>query len=83
MTSVRPAGRTADCLYAARKNNNLTLKFLECYKYDNVKLCSMVLLISALPIHTTFGDFDCISRSQQCQTVLIENFETLEPERFP
>ena len=28
----------------------------------------------ALLIHTTFSDFDCISRAQQCQTVLTENF---------
>ena len=27
----------------------------------------------ALPIHITFSDLDCISRLQQCQTVLTEN----------
>ena len=26
----------------------------------------------ALHIHTTFSDLDCISRSQQCQTVFTE-----------
>ena len=28
----------------------------------------------ALQVHNTFSDLDCISRSQQCQTVLTENF---------
>ena len=32
--------------------------------YDGTSYC-------ALPVHYTFSDFDIISRSQQCQTVLI------------
>ena len=28
----------------------------------------------ALPVYIAFGDLECISRSQQCQTVLTENF---------
>ena len=40
----------------------------------NIKLCSMVVHVELLPIHTTFSDLDCSSRSQQCQTALTENF---------
>ena len=39
----------------------------------HVKLCMMILLIE-LYLFTTLSDLDHISRSQQCRTVLTENF---------
>ena len=44
------------------------------YKYDKCQTLHDGSTHKALPIHTTFSDLDCISRSQQCQTVLTENF---------
>ena len=43
------------------------------------KICMMMMVLVsitcwALPTHTTFSDLDHILRSQQCQTVLTENF---------
>ena len=41
----------------------------------NVRLCIVVLInYWALPVHFTFSYLDQISRSQQCQTVLFENY---------
>ena len=61
--------RLAIQLSVGGKNFNITT-FLDAMNMGNVKLCS---IHRALPIHTTFSDLDCISRSQQCQKVLIEN----------
>ena len=39
----------------------------------NVELCSMVLLIDLLPVHITVSDFNHVSGSHSCQTVLTKN----------
>ena len=47
----------------------------------NVKLCMMVVFTELYPfMQLTFSDLDCISRSQQCQTVLTENVMFLSSE---
>ena len=51
------------------KNSNIAI-YTDTINVINVKLCMMVLLID----YTPFSDLDHISRSQQCQTVLTENF---------
>ena len=51
--------------------------FLGCYKYDKCQTLHDGSIHWAFPIHTTFSDLDCISGSQQCQTVLIEHFKFL------
>ena len=42
--------------------------FLDTINTTNVEVCVMVVLI-----YTTFSGLLCISRSQQCQTVLTDN----------
>ena len=61
--SVRPA--------VCSKNFNVQI-FSDAINIINVKLY-MVVVLWALPVHTTFSDLDCSSRSQQCWTGLIEN----------
>ena len=67
MISFRPAGR----LFIYAKNFNIAISL------DTINMIYQTLhgdsAYRALPIHTTFIDFDCILRSQQCQTVLTEN----------
>ena len=47
----------------------------------NVKFCMMVVFTELYPfMQLTFSDLDCISRSQQCQTVLTENVMFLSSE---
>ena len=62
----------------------------------NMSLCKMIrvrpagresacgknlnVAIMSFTIHTTFSDLDCISRSQQCQTVSSQNFMFLSDE---
>ena len=74
MISVRPAGRLSVC----GKNVNVAIfsgavNFLGRCKYDKCQTLRDGSTHLALPIHTTFSDLDCISRSQQCQTVLPES----------
>ena len=71
MINVRPA----DCLCTANIAN-----FLETMNVIKVKLCMMVVLIALYPVVPLLSDLDCISRSQQCQTVLTENFIFLSDE---
>ena len=47
--------------------------FLGHCKYDKCQTLHDGSTYWASLIHTTFSDSDCISRLQQCQTVLIEN----------
>ena len=62
----------ADCLCVAKA---LTVYSLRHYKYyDKCQALCYDSTYWALPIHTTFSDFDYIWRSQQCQTVLTEDF---------
>ena len=51
--------------------------FLRHYRYDNCQSFHDGSTQWTLPINTTFSDLDYISRSQQCQTVLTENFKLL------
>ena len=71
MISVRPAGWL---IVRCGKNFNVAV-FSDTMNVINFKLCMMVLLTHwALPVHTSFGALDHISRSQVCPTILIENF---------
>ena len=56
-----------DCPYVAKF---LCCDFLRCYKYKTLHSGSTHW---ALPLHTTFSDLGCISRSQQIQTVSTDN----------
>ena len=67
--SVRPAGR----FYVCDKNVDVTI-FSDVINMIIVKLCMMVVLFKLYPFIATFSDLECISRSQQCQTVLTEKF---------
>ena len=66
LIGVRPDGWTANYLYVVMTS---TLRFSEHCKYSNCQTLHDGNIDLALPIRTT-----CISRSQQCQTVLTENF---------
>ena len=69
-TQVRPVGRLSLC----GKHFNVAI-FSDTIPMINGKLCMMLVpMHRALPIRTTFSDLDCISMSQQCQTVLTEKF---------
>ena len=46
--------------------------FLRYYKHDKCQILHDGSTHQTLPIHTTFSDLDCISRSQLCQTVFAE-----------
>ena len=70
MISVRPADRPIVRMWQKLKH----CEFLGHYNYDKCQTVHDGSTHWTLPIHTTFSDFDCISRSQQCQTVLTENF---------
>ena len=67
MISVRPASQFFIC----GKNVNVAI-FSDLY--DKCLTLHDGSTHWFLPIHSTFSDFDRISRSQQCQTVLNENF---------
>ena len=69
MISIRLAGWVSVC----GKDFNVAVFLDTGINMINIKLCSMVVHVELLPIHTTFSDLDCISRSQHCQTVLAEN----------
>ena len=65
-------GRLADC--PALQSLNVAI-FSNTINIINGKHCMMIVLMyEALPSHIIFSDFDFISRSQQCQTVLTEKF---------
>ena len=71
--SVSPAG-----WLAGWRSVHMWLKlqgcdFLEHHEYDKCQTLHDGSTHWALTIHTTFSEFDCISRSQQCQTALPEN----------
>ena len=72
MISVRPTGRV---IVLRGKNVNVAIfsgavNFLGRCKYDKCQTLRDGSTHLALPIHTTFSDLDCISESQQYQTVL-------------
>ena len=71
MISVK-AGRP---IVVCGKNVNVAIfsgavNFLGRCKYDKCQTLRDGSTHLALPIHTTFSDLDCISRSQECHTVL-------------
>ena len=61
--------RLASRVFVCDKNFNVVI-FLDVIKMIKVKLRMMVTTHSALPVHTTFSNLDCISKSQQYETVL-------------
>ena len=60
MISVRPTCQPAECLYVAK---TLTLYFLGHNKFDKCRTLHDGCTHWALPIHTTFGELDCILNS--------------------
>ena len=71
--SVRPAGWLASWLIVHMWQKLECCEFLGHYKYVKHQTLSGCTTHWALPIHTTSSDLDCISGSQQRQTVLTEN----------
>ena len=63
-------GRPGDCLHMAK----IYCDFFGHYKCDKYQTLHDGSTPWALPILNTFCDLDHISGSQQCQTVLTENF---------
>ena len=68
MISVRPAGQVFVC----GKNFNVAI-FSDTINMINVKICMVVIFIELYPFKPLLVTLT-ISRSQQCQTVLTENF---------
>ena len=48
--------------------------FFRHHKFDHCQTLHEDTSHRALPVHTTYSDLDHVSWSQQCQTVLTENF---------
>ena len=65
-------------VWACRKLQHCDL--LRHRKYDKCQTLHDGTTCSALLVHTTFSDLDHISKSQQCETVLTENFVFLSDE---
>ena len=61
------------CFLWHSKNVNVAI-FSDTVNVMNVKTCRMVPLSELRPVMPFFSDLEHISRSQQCQIVLTENF---------